>query len=271
MASCDNCPSKANCNKNITACNIKFNNKNNIKNIIGIMSAKGGVGKSTISSILAKSLNKQGFKVGLMDADITGSCISYLLNTAKDTKVFGNISGEMLPIEKDGIKLMSLNFLVEDESAPVIWRGNLLSNCVSQFFLNVIWGELDYLIIDMPPGTSDIALTIMQTIPLTGIFIVSIPHSMVSMIVLKSINMAKKMNIKIYGIIQNMCYILCPNCNEKIFLHENNDTTFFEQNDIKIVANLPITKSISNISNIEFENIENVVKAQFKNILEHII
>ena len=271
VGNCSNCPSKSNCGKKEESCAIKHNPKNKIKNVIGVMSGKGGVGKSTISVMLAKSLAQKGYKVGIMDADITGPSIVRLLGIDKNERAFGNEKKEIFPVEKDGIKAISLNLLIKDEEQPVIWRGSLLSNCINQFWLDVIWGELDYLVIDMPPGTSDVNLTIMQSIPLSGILMVSIPQSMVSMIVAKSINMAKKMGINIYGIIQNMSYILCPHCNERIDIHNHDEIKeFLQKTDIKLLAELPTTKGIGNISNDGFENVESIIKAEFENILKEI-
>ena len=272
MGNCNGCPSKATCGKKADSCGIKNNPKNNIKNVIGVMSGKGGVGKSTISVMLAKELSEKGYKVGIMDADITGPSVVRLLGIDKNERAYGNKEKEIFPVEKDGIKVISLNLLIEDENQPVIWRGSLLSNCVNQFWLDVIWGELDYLVIDMPPGTGDVSLTIMQSIPLSGVIMVSVPQSMISMIVTKSINMAKRMGINIYGIVQNMSYILCPHCNERIDIHNQDEINeILEKNDIKLLAELPTTKGVGNISNDGFKNIENIIKEQFSNILKEII
>lgn len=272
MGNCSGCPSKATCGKKSDSCGIKNNPKNNIKKVIGVMSGKGGVGKSTISVMLAKELSEKGYKVGIMDADITGPSVVRLLGIDKNERAYGNKEREIFPVEKDGIKVMSLNLLIEDEEQPVIWRGSLLSNCVNQFWVDVIWGELDYLVIDMPPGTGDVSLTIMQSIPLSGVIMVSVPQSMISMIVTKSINMAKKMGVNIYGIVQNMSYILCPHCNERIDIHNQDEINeILEKNNVKLLAELPTTKGVGNISNDGFENIENIIKEQFLNIIKEII
>ncbi|MFS8541303.1 MAG: Mrp/NBP35 family ATP-binding protein, partial [Tissierellales bacterium] len=210
MPDCNNCPSRNNCTSQNT-CTIKNNPNNHVKNIIGVMSGKGGVGKSTVSSLIAKELNEKGYKVGVLDADITGPSIPRLLQVDKKRAV---ANGEaIIPVEtEDGIKVMSLNLLIEDEDKPVIWRGPIVSGIVQQFWTDVIWGELDYLIIDMPPGTGDVALTVMQSIPITGLVIVSVPQDMVSMIVAKAINMAKRLNIPVLGVVENMSYVMCPDC-----------------------------------------------------------
>ena len=190
MSECNSCPSKDSCNSKDT-CMIKNSPHSSVKNIIGIMSGKGGVGKSTVSTMIAKDLNKKGFKVGILDADVTGPSIPRLLRV-NDKKATANELG-IIPVNTDsGIKVVSLNLLMENENQPVIWRGPLIAGIVEQFWTDVIWGELDYLIIDMPPGTGDVALTVMQSIPISGIIMVSVPQDLVSMIVSKAINMVKR-------------------------------------------------------------------------------
>lgn len=220
----------------------------NIKNVIGIMSGKGGVGKSTVTTMLAKDLAKRGFKVGIMDADITGPSIPRLMNV-RDKKVTSDGKNMIPVVSEDGIKVISLNLLLADENQPVIWRGSLIGNAVKQFWEEVLWGDLDYLLIDMPPGTGDVALTVMQTIPLTGVVMVSIPQDMVSMIVTKAVNMANKLKVKILGIVENMSYIPCPECSTKINFHnkEENDK-FLAQSGIRLLGELPMTRGIALLS-----------------------
>ena len=272
MGNCGSCPSKESCGKQEDSCGINVNPKNKIKNVIGVMSGKGGVGKSTVSVSLAKELNSQGYKVGVLDADITGPSVVRLLGIDKDVRAMGTKEQEIIPVtSKEGIKVMSLNLLIKDENQPVIWRGSLLSNCVNQFWADVLWEELDYLIIDMPPGTGDVTLTVMQSIPLTGLIIVSVPQSMISMIVTKSINMAKRMGIKIYGIVENMSYMLCPHCNEKIYIYDREETDkLLETNDLKLLAELPTTKDLANLYKGSFEKCDDIIKEQFKNITKEI-
>ena len=224
MSNCGSCPSKGECGKDQQSCGIQNNPLNNIKKIIGVMSGKGGVGKSTVSALIARNLAKQGYKVGVLDADITGPSIPRLLGV-KDAKAMGAPNNCIYPVQSsDGIKVMSLNLLLEDENQPVIWRGAMISNTVKQFYTDVIWGELDYLLIDMPPGTGDVALTVMQSIPINGIVMVSVPQDMVSMIVAKAVNMVRKLNIEIIGLVENMSYIVCPDCGNKIQIFKGNDT-----------------------------------------------
>ncbi|KGM95082.1 sodium:proton antiporter [Clostridium novyi A str. 4552] len=220
MSNCDSCPSKGTCNEQ--ECSKMLPKYGNVKNIIGIISGKGGVGKSTVTGILAAELCKKGYKVGVLDADITGPSMPRILGVnnerAKMLQVEGNENEpQLIPVEtKTGIKVMSLNLLIEGEDQPVIWRGPLITGVLNQMYSDTIWGELDYLLIDMPPGTGDVALTIMQSMPLNGMVVVSTPQDMVSMIVKKVVVMIEKMNINLLGIVENMSYIQCGNCGEKV-------------------------------------------------------
>ena len=255
MSTCKTCPSNNRCTKDKNNCSIKNNPLNNVKRVIGVMSGKGGVGKSSISAIIAKQLNELGYKVGILDADITGPSIPRLMRVSQEK---ANIKNDtIIPVVNgDGIKVMSLNFLIENESDPVIWRGPMISGLVEQFWKDVLWGELDYLIIDMPPGTGDVALTVMKSIPINGLVMVSIPQNLVSMIVSKAVNMARKMDINILGVIENMSYITCPNCNEKIKLFNGENTDkFLEEMNLELLAELPMLNSINNLSygNTDYE------------------
>lgn len=270
MGDCNSCPSKGTCDRNSSQCMVESNPLNNVKNIIGVMSGKGGVGKSTVSVMLAKQLKSKGYSVGILDADITGPSVARLLNISGKRAMGDGVS--IFPVEsEDGIKVISLNLMIDDENQPVIWRGALLSSCVKQFWTDVVWGELDYLIIDMPPGTGDITLTVMQSIPIKGVVMVSLPQDMVSMIVTKSINMAKKMGIKIYGIVENMSYILCPHCDEKIKLYGECDINkLVEETGTEFLGELPTTEKICNISERGYEEIDENIKSVFENIIKHI-
>lgn len=268
MGDCNSCPSKGNCSKDSSQCMVQSNPLNKINKIVGVMSGKGGVGKSTVSVTLAKYLALKGYKVGLLDADITGPSTVNLLNL-NGKRAMASADGNIIPVESsEGIKVISLNLMVDDENQPVIWRGALLSSCVKQFWTDVLWGELDFLIIDMPPGTGDVTLTVMQSIPISGVVMVSIPQDMVSMIVAKSINMAKKMNIKIYGVIENMSYIKCPNCDEKISLYDIEAAKkFIDDIGVDFIGELPTNKQLCNISNEGFSSLDSDIKAVFENAL----
>lgn len=248
MGNCGTCPSKGSCSKDEQSCGIENNPLNKIKNIIGVMSGKGGVGKSTMSVMIAKELAARGYSVGVLDADITGPSIPRLFHIEEERA--RGTENLIYPVETaEGIKVMSLNLVVEKEDEAVIWRGPAIVGIVKQFWNGVYWGELDYLIIDMPPGTGDVPLTVMQSIPIKGVVMVSIPQDMISMIVSKSINMARKMNIDVFGVIENMSYIQCPDCNKKIKIFDGENTEkFLKDMNVDLLGELPMDKSIVNYS-----------------------
>lgn len=247
MADCGNCPSKGECHSQ-GSCGIKNNPYSNVKRVIGVMSGKGGVGKSTISVLIAKELKRRGFKVGIMDADITGPSIPRLLGI-KDARVEQSELG-IIPAQADGISVMSLNLLLSDERQPVIWRGPIIAGTVKQFWEEVFWGELDYLIIDLPPGTGDVALTVMQSIPISGMVIVSVPQDMVSMIVAKAVNMIRTMKIPLIGVVENMSYLTCPDCGKKIELFSGKRGEFEKELDVQLLGELPMLPAIADITEL---------------------
>ncbi|NLJ78802.1 MAG: Mrp/NBP35 family ATP-binding protein [Tissierellia bacterium] len=270
MTNCDNCPSRDNCDSQDT-CVIENNPLNNVKNVIGVMSGKGGVGKSTVSVLIAKDLRAKGYKVGVLDADITGPSIPRLFQM-EHMRASGDESGMLPIVTEEGIKIMSLNFLMEDENQPVIWRGPIISGVVKQFWTDVIWGELDYLIIDLPPGTGDVALTVMQSIPITGIIMVSVPQDMVSMIVAKAVNMVKKMDLPLIGVIENMSYVECPDCKKKIRIFESDNVEgFIEDNGLELLGSLPMSRNVANMSNREGYDIGEDTEDRFKDIGRRIV
>ena len=248
MSNCNSCPSNGSCNKEQSGCAVENNPLNKIKKIIGVMSGKGGVGKSTVSALIAKNLRKRGYKVGVLDADITGPSIPRLLGVDKQR---ARASEQYIypAITADGIKVMSLNLLIEDEEQPVIWRGAMISNVVKQFYTDVLWEELDYLIIDMPPGTGDVALTVMQSIPINGVIMVTVPQDLVSMIVAKAVHMVEKLNIDVIGVVENMSYIKCPDCGKKIeiFKGEHN-RKFLDDMNLNLIGQLPMNTGLGNVS-----------------------
>ena len=189
---------------------------NNIKNIIAVCSGKGGVGKSFVTSMLAVSMMKKGYKVGILDADITGPSVPHAFGIHE--KILGTKDSKLIPKEtKNGIKVVSINLLLENEDDAVVWRGPVLANALQQFYSDTMWGDIDYLFVDMPPGTSDVALTVFKNFPVTGAIIVSTPQDLVHMIVGKAVQMAELLKINVLGIIENMAYIECPHCGEKIY------------------------------------------------------
>ena len=184
-----------------------------INKVIAVVSGKGGVGKSMVTASLARMMRQQGFSVGILDADITGPSIPKMYGLHEKAK--GSEQG-IFPCEaKDGTRIMSVNLLLENESDPVIWRGPVIAGVVTQFWTDVMWGELDYLFVDMPPGTGDVPLTVFQSLPVDGIVIVTSPQDLVQMIVEKAYHMAEKMNIPVLGIVENYSYLVCPDCGKK--------------------------------------------------------
>ena len=185
-----------------------------INKVIAVVSGKGGVGKSMVTASLARMMRQQGFSVGILDADITGPSIPKMYGLHEKAK--GSEQG-IFPCEaKDGTRIMSVNLLLENESDPVIWRGPVIAGVVTQFWTDVMWGELDYLFVAMPPGTGDVPLTVFQSLPVDGIVIVTSPQDLVQMIVEKAYHMAEKMNIPVLGIVENYSYLVCPDCGKKI-------------------------------------------------------
>lgn len=228
--SCEGCPSKGNCNKDQSSCGVQPNPHNHIKHIVAVMSGKGGVGKSTITVLLARALKSMGKSVGIMDADITGPSIPRLMALEKE-QAYSNQEREILPVTgEDGIPIMSLNYLLQDENEPVIWRGPVITGVVKQFYTDVAWGDLDVLLIDMPPGTGDVALTILQELPVSGVLMISTPQPMVSMIVTKAIRMCQKMNVPVLGVVENMAYLNCPHCEERILFYKEDELDEFRNN-----------------------------------------
>lgn len=193
---------------------VKPHELSKIKKVIGVVSGKGGVGKSLTTAMLAVTAQRNGFRTAVLDADITGPSVPKMFGVHE--KATGTELG-ILPVEsKTGIRMMSMNLLLEDETEPVIWRGPVIAGAVLQFWTDVIWDEVDYMFVDMPPGTGDVPLSIYQSVPLDGIIVVTTPQELVSMIVKKAVVMAEKLNIPVLGVVENMSYVLCPDCGKKI-------------------------------------------------------
>ena len=220
----------------------------NIKKVIGVFSAKGGVGKSAVTSMLAVTTNRLGFKTAVLDADITGPSIPKIFGLQGE--VMGDGNGGIFPLEtKTGIEAMSVNLLLSDKETPVIWRGPVVAGTVKQFWSQVIWNDVDYMYIDMPPGTGDVPLTIFQSIPLDGLILVTSPQELSNMIVSKAVNMAKMMNIPIIGIIENMSFYKCPDCGKeyKVFGDSHVEETA-EKYGLKVLAKIPIDPKLAALS-----------------------
>lgn len=234
----------------------ELNMYSSIKNVIGVVSGKGGVGKSFVTSMLAVLLSRKGYNVGILDADITGPSIPKMFGITGKAK--GNDLGIIPEHTHNNIQVMSVNLLLEQEDDPVIWRGPILANTVKQFWSEVIWGELDYLFIDMPPGTGDVPLTVFQSIPLDGVVIVTSPQDLVSMIVKKAYNMAKKMNIPVLGLVENMSFLKCPDCGKEINLFgESKLEEISKEIGVDILGKIPIDPKIAQlVDEGEFERFD---------------
>jgi len=265
------------CSHNCSSCNKdcserkdfreKQNELSNIKKVIGIVSGKGGVGKSLITSLLAVLTKRKGLKTAILDADITGPSIPKLFGLNKRAEAMDD--KYLLPvITKTGIEVMSINLLLENENDPVVWRGPVIAGAVKQFWTDVVWNEVDYMFVDMPPGTGDVPLTVFQSLPVDGIVVVASPQELVSMIVSKAVKMANMMNIPVVALVENMSYFECPDCKKKIeiFGQSKVDKTASEFG-IKNVAKLPINPDFAsladngNIEEFKGEYLDNVVDA----------
>ena len=241
---CASCPSADGCQNKPVDLKVPANEYTHVKKVIGVVSGKGGVGKSFVTSYLAVLMNRMGYKTAILDADITGPSIPKAFGV-KD-KAYGNQLG-MLPCEsKTGIEMMSINLLLDNDTDPVVWRGSIIANTVKQFWQDVVWGDVDYMFIDMPPGTGDVPLTVFQSIALDGIIIVTTPQDLVSMIVDKAVKMAQMMNVPILGIVENMSYFTCPDCGgvHKIY-GESHIEEIAAKHNIPVVCKLPIDPAVA--------------------------
>jgi len=218
-----------------------------IKHVFGIVSGKGGVGKSFVTGSLAVELAKKGYRVGILDADITGPSIQKMFGITQGAS--GDENG-IYPAEAvGGIKIMSINMLLDDDTTPVIWRGPVLAGVVKQFWTDVVWGELDYLLVDMPPGTGDVPLTVFQSLPVEGDVIVTSPQSLVNMIVAKAYNMAKQMNIPVLGLVENYSYLECPDCGKHIpVFGESHIDEIAAQLGIPVLGKMPVRPELARMS-----------------------
>ena len=216
-----------------------MNAASNVKKVIGVVSGKGGVGKSFVTASLAAAMNRAGYKVGIMDADITGPSIPKMFGI--HGQVYGTDDG-MVPMEtENGIKIMSINLLLDDEEAPVIWRGPVIAGVVKQFWNETVWGDVDYLFVDMPPGTGDVPLTVFQSLPVDGIVIVTSPQELVQMIVKKAYNMAEMMHVPVLGLVENFSYLKCPDCGKEIKLFgESHIDDVAKELGIPVFGKLPL-------------------------------
>ena len=244
---------------------VPANAKSSIKHVIAVVSGKGGVGKSLVTCLLAAGCAKAGLKVGVLDADITGPSVPKSFGVHSRAMQDGEC---LLPAVTDGgIKLMSINLLLESESAPVVWRGPVISGVINQFWSDVRWGELDYLFVDMPPGTGDVALTVFQGLPVDGIVIVTTPQDLVQMIVEKAFNMAKMMKVPVLGLVENMSAYVCPDCGKS---HPLFGTSKVEETaaalGVPVLAKLPLDPAVNAL--VDAGRVEDVQRPELQDFID---
>lgn len=264
-----------NCNHNCSGCNKdcsdrdmheKLREGSKVKKVIGIVSGKGGVGKSLVTSLLSCKVQKDGFRTAILDADITGPSIPESFGVGQQ-RATGN--GESLNpvVTEKGIQLMSMNFLLENENDPVIWRGPIIAGAVKQFWTDVVWDDVDFMFVDMPPGTGDVPLTVFQSLPIDGIIVVSSPQQLVRVIVEKAVKMANMMNIPILGLVENMSYVKCPDCQKEIYVFGKSNIEQIAQNfNIPVLARIPMEQTTSaavdagDIESLDIEYLDEAAK-----------
>jgi len=236
-----NCSSRTSTQSDFSA---PANPHSHVKKVIGVVSGKGGVGKSTVSSLMAVAMQRRGFSTAILDADITGPSIPKAFGV-KDG-LMGNDDGIFPARSKNGIGMVSLNLMLEDETDPVVWRGPVIAGTVKQFWTDVMWGDVDFMFVDMPPGTGDVPLTVFQSLPIDGIIIVTSPQELVSMIVEKAVRMAQMMNVKVLGIVENMSYFKCDECGKNHYIFgESHVDEIAKRHNITAVSRLPIDPSLA--------------------------
>ncbi len=231
----------------------QLNKFSSVKHVIGVVSGKGGVGKSMVTAMLAVLMNRKGYKVGILDADITGPSIPKMFGINSRAKM--NDKGILPEETANGIKIMSCNLLLDSPDAPVVWRGPVLAGAVKQFWTDVYWGEVDYMFVDMPPGTGDVPLTVYQALPIDGTVIITTPQDLVSLIVKKAYNMANLMNIPVLGMVENMSYVKCPDCGKAINVFgESKFSELCSEMQIMPLGKMPIDQTLTELCNQgEFE------------------
>ena len=262
--SCEGCASKQNPRSMLEA----MNAYSDIKHVIGVVSGKGGVGKSFVTASLAVKMAKAGYKVGILDADITGPSIPESFGVAQERATAVENEDALNPVVTDsGIQMMSMNFLLPNETDPVIWRGPVIGGAVKQFWTDVVWKDVDFMFVDMPPGTGDVPLTVFQSLPVDGIIVVSSPQQLVRVIVEKAVNMANMMNIPILGIVENMSYVKCPDCGKEITVFgKSNIDKIAESFKLPVLARLPMDENTSravdagDVESIEMPELEEAAK-----------
>lgn len=243
---CSNCSQNCESRTQEQDLSAKLNEVSHVKKVIAVVSGKGGVGKSLITSMLAIQMQRKGYQTGVLDADITGPSIPKIFGV--ETPAYGNEYGMLPNVSDAGTKVVSINMMLDDPEQPVLWRGPILAGIVKQFWSEVVWDDVDYMFVDMPPGTGDVPLTVFQSLPIDGIIIVTSPQELVSMIVSKAVNMANMMNIPILGLVENYSYLECPDCGKKIevfgksHLHE-----VAEKYNLPILGRMPIDPAFAEL------------------------
>ena len=257
-SSCEGCPSAAAAEKTqATNFRAQLNPMSSVKKVIAVVSGKGGVGKSIITGLLASSMQRRGKRCAVLDADITGPSIPKMYGIKGNAQ--GSDNGIYPMPTANGIEVMSVNLLLPDEETPVIWRGPVLANMVKQFWSDVIWGELDYLFVDMPPGTGDVPLTVFQSLPIEGVVIVTSPQDLVRMIVKKAYNMADMMKVPVLGIVENYSYVKCPDCGKEIKVFgESHIDEIAAELKVPVLGKMPIDVKLAELADSGlFSKIEN--------------
>lgn len=240
---------------------LKQNEYSDVKKIYAVVSGKGGVGKSSVTALLASAMQARGKQVAILDADVTGPSMPKMFGIEGMAET--DATGLLPRVTKTGIRMMSINLLLEDSTSPVVWRGPVISGAIQQFFTEVAWGDVDYMFVDMPPGTGDVPLTVFQSLKVDGIIVVTTPQDLVGLIVTKAINMANMMNIPVVGLVENMSYFKCPNCDEKHYIFgEGKTQEVADKFGLPVLAKLPIdtkTPALSDKGAIELSDFEAVM------------
>lgn len=266
--SCAGCAHAATCESKKEDFSAPPNMFSQVKKVIGVVSGKGGVGKSMVTASLARLMREAGYTVGILDADITGPSIPKMYGLHE--QAVGSEDGMFPCIAKDETRIMSVNLLLEHEEDPVIWRGPVIAGVVTQFWTDVMWGDLDFLFVDMPPGTGDVPLTVFQSLPVDGVVIVTSPQDLVQMIVKKAYNMAKKMNIPVLGIVENYSYLECPDCGKKISVFgESHIDAIAAELGVEVLGKMPIVPKIAEA--VESEKFYEVENPYLKDALEKLV
>ena len=267
--SCAGCAHADSCSSKKTDFREPANKYSQIKRVIGVVSGKGGVGKSLVTASLARMMKEKCYKVGILDADITGPSIPKMYGI--HNKAAGTEEGMIFPCTaKDETQVMSVNLLLPNESDPVIWRGPIIAGVVTQFWTDVMWGDVDYLFVDMPPGTGDVPLTVFQSLPVDGVVIVTSPQDLVSMIVKKAYHMAKDMNIPVLGIVENFSYLECPDCGRKIEVFgKSHIEDIAKELEIPVLGRIPIDPKLTEaVENEAFDQVNNAYLSDAAQVLE---